>query len=1190
MADQRMILRSIGARLAFVGLASSLCGGSVLAEDDDGEQIEEVVVTGSYLKGSPTDAPSPVKVVDREQFDLEGAFTLNDVIRNLTVNSGSLGNNESSAASPANDLVGVQNVNLRGLGPNSTLVLVNGKRLAPLAAQTTSGGEVVDTGNIPSIMTERFEVLLDGGSALYGSDAVAGVFNIIMRTEFEGLEIEGQTGGMTEATDRLNERAAGIWGWRSDDEDTHFVISGEHYHQDEVGVDKANFFDEDIEQFTGTVGTWPSPTLGFDGTDLNPAWVNQPLIDQAIAEGGHGGTRVTDPLCYELTDSGGDPFFVGTQYTAEGYPDSMCREDTSEFRQITTEYERNSIAGSLSHVFNDKLEFYSFFNYSESEAVWAHDGTTGSPYPHFTLAPPGAFGGNEMSSGLELGFFAPYVVREGREPLEAPTFISNHPGATDNGGPNVAMDNYLQIGAPRKRSVQNSNEQRASVVQLGLKGDFDFADRNLNFDVGLSWSENSLEASGLHMNRERTELAANGLGGANCVPNGVEDFDFQTPRYAWGGWNAYDYLPHITTGSSEQNVNNLHRNMSLALTSNNHGVGDCQFFNPYLTAQPGGNPDLANSAELIDWMTQDVLLTDKRNQLAVFDAVVSGELFEMAGGTAQFAMGMQYREETRDSNAGSLLDPFGEGVTNAIKSFNDDGPIYNDEGVMIRESGTVNETHEFISNSLTCDRCSYTFNLKRKVGSVFGELSLPVWENFESQVALRYEKYNGGIGSKVTPKIAVSYRPIDELLVRGSFSKSFRAPNAGVVENGLGSYGASVQDPFRAQAVRAGILDPRDTENHRYQSAYFVGAPSPELGPEEADTYSFGFQWKPQDFLGLDVEGFDIGMTYWRFEYSDRVSPQPAAEAFNDEIEAFLIAAADPDNYILNHTQQPFGLDDARAEFKTPCDPIALSAEYGDGLPADPLADIAFPLAATPVPPSPNIEEFPRLNCVVDQDTYAVDSVLRAGGTSAMYAGIRSISAKSINAGEITTDGIDLAMNYRFDTDWGLFGVGLEYTHINQYTLKNIPGFENGFYGTGVFDAAGTTGGDGLTRSLPDNRGHINFWWYLPQHTLSFTNRFIGSYTDLVADFIRDNNVPEVAARVRDSIPSYDSWDFHYQYRHEFNSSSSLSSAVFSFNMMDMFNSPLPYRELGNSGLRYDAQAPIDPRGRRFSLVARFMF
>ena len=154
--------------------------------------VEEVVVTGSYFRGSPLDAPSPVQVIDRSSIEAQGAAVIWDVIKNLEVNSGSITN----PGSDNGQVEGTANVNLRNLGENSTLTLINGKRMVPAAATTQSGGEFVDLNSIPLVVTDRVEVLTDGGSALYGADAVAGVVNIIMRNDFEGLELYGDLQGV----------------------------------------------------------------------------------------------------------------------------------------------------------------------------------------------------------------------------------------------------------------------------------------------------------------------------------------------------------------------------------------------------------------------------------------------------------------------------------------------------------------------------------------------------------------------------------------------------------------------------------------------------------------------------------------------------------------------------------------------------------------------------------------------------------------------------------------------------------------------------------------------------------------------------------------------------------------------------------------------------------------------------------
>ena len=121
-------------------------------------------------------------------------------------------------------------------------------------------------------MTDRVEVLTDGGSALYGSDAVAGVVNVIMRTDFEGFELYGDIQGVEAAGDLFDRTISAIWGWESDDGDTNFVISGEYFERDPVGEQYANFFDADAGQYNGQVSGVGVP-LVLPGNVLNPAYI-----------------------------------------------------------------------------------------------------------------------------------------------------------------------------------------------------------------------------------------------------------------------------------------------------------------------------------------------------------------------------------------------------------------------------------------------------------------------------------------------------------------------------------------------------------------------------------------------------------------------------------------------------------------------------------------------------------------------------------------------------------------------------------------------------------------------------------------------------------------------------------------------------------------------------------------------------
>ena len=269
-----------------LALAIMLAGTSLplaAQQDDDGTDIEEVVVTGSFIRGTPLDAPSPVQVVDRDSIEAQGAAIIWDVIKNLEINSGSITNPMVAGENPGeySQVEGTANVNLRNLGENSTLTLVNGKRMAPAGSTTRTGGEFVDLNSIPLVMTERIEILTDGGSALYGADAVAGVVNIIMRTEFEGIEIYGDIQGLDQSNGRnLNDATiSAIWGWSSDDGDTNFVISGERFERDPVPITMGNFYDENSE-FLGTVGS-PGTMISSSamGGNLSPGWINTDIME-----------------------------------------------------------------------------------------------------------------------------------------------------------------------------------------------------------------------------------------------------------------------------------------------------------------------------------------------------------------------------------------------------------------------------------------------------------------------------------------------------------------------------------------------------------------------------------------------------------------------------------------------------------------------------------------------------------------------------------------------------------------------------------------------------------------------------------------------------------------------------------------------------------------------------------------------
>ena len=174
----------------------------------DDEVIEEIVVTGSRIKRNEYSSASPIQIIDGQGARELGLIDTASLLQSATQATGTQIDSTFTAYVLDNG-PGAAQVNLRGLGAQRVLLLLNSKRVAPggVGGAPTSP----DISTIPNIMIDRIEYLLDGASSIYGSDAVAGVANVIMRTDFDGIDFEGQIVN-TDATGG-DEKTLGIaWG------------------------------------------------------------------------------------------------------------------------------------------------------------------------------------------------------------------------------------------------------------------------------------------------------------------------------------------------------------------------------------------------------------------------------------------------------------------------------------------------------------------------------------------------------------------------------------------------------------------------------------------------------------------------------------------------------------------------------------------------------------------------------------------------------------------------------------------------------------------------------------------------------------------------------------------------------------------------------------------------------------------
>ena len=189
-------MKEIKRKKLAVALVQALGAGVALsivatgASAQQAQKVDKIEVTGSNIKRVDTETVAPVEVITREQIERSGQPTIADALRNIPANSGgSFSESFTNSFAP-----GAAGISLRGLGQKSTLVLINGRRVAGYGFAQNLQDTFVDLNSIPTSAVERVEILKDGASAVYGSDAIAGVVNVILRKDYKGIELGARYG------------------------------------------------------------------------------------------------------------------------------------------------------------------------------------------------------------------------------------------------------------------------------------------------------------------------------------------------------------------------------------------------------------------------------------------------------------------------------------------------------------------------------------------------------------------------------------------------------------------------------------------------------------------------------------------------------------------------------------------------------------------------------------------------------------------------------------------------------------------------------------------------------------------------------------------------------------------------------------------------------------------------------------
>jgi outer membrane receptor protein involved in Fe transport len=342
-------------------------------EDDyEVEVLEEIIVTGSRLIRSRLDSPSPVTVYQSQQLLDAGITTVGEFARYLPQNA----DNFSDSMTGGSTFKGSAAFNLRGIGLDGTLTLVNGRRVAPFGSSGDSE-PFVDINAIPVAAIARIEVLKDGASAIYGSEAVAGVVNIITHRKMDGIVIEGGYMSTTEGDgEEWDVNVSG--GWNS--ESTSFVGTLSYFNRELIWA-RDREFSSDID------------LTDVGGRDSRSSLSSPPTIDLLETQ-----ARLADPECPDRTEINSREVFVPGQV-------EFCRFNWAYFITTQQPSERYGLTASLEHYFSGGVTLFAeaLYNRSKTQSVMA-------PTPLFNVFVPDYHPNNPYgedllirSRGLDFG-------------------------------------------------------------------------------------------------------------------------------------------------------------------------------------------------------------------------------------------------------------------------------------------------------------------------------------------------------------------------------------------------------------------------------------------------------------------------------------------------------------------------------------------------------------------------------------------------------------------------------------------------------------------------------------------------------------------------------------------------------------------------------------------------------------------
>lgn len=680
-------------------------GGAAAQDSEEGTRtLDRIEVLGSRIKRADAETALPVLSISRQELEHTGLTQVADVLRELSVNGPSLSLNTNNGNTSGNS-----SVSLRNCGSNRTLVLVNGRRWV----SDNGLGGAADLSSIPMAAVERIDVLKDGASALYGSDAICGVINIQTRTDFDGAQFNAYHGQYGEGDGVRSAYDMTIGG--SSDRFSGFLNLA-YTKQESVSA-----ADREISAV---------PLYGFPATVSSPG--------RASPTGPYGNFTVTGRGNIIL-----DPNRPGC------LPNQVCAPSTaSDFR-----------------TFNLLTDGYNF----------APDNHLIQPQETYSVFGNVSY---QLTDAIRFSSEVFYTNRTGDAQLAAqplsPLTISAQ-SVYNPFGVNITGGSFRPTNFPRVFGQEQDTWRFSAAVD----GQFDIGNRYFAWDVGYTYA-------------------------ANKQLQPKNGFYFTTRVNQATGPSFIDSTGVARCGTAAA------------------PIAGCVPMN--VMGGPAGF-----TQEMFDYIAVNPKNLQKSTQESII-ANLTGDLFQLPGGMAAFAFGLEHRKEFGSSEPDPLT-----------------------------AAGLVLGDNPFLPT-----RGSYS------VDEAYFELQLPLLsdlalaKSLELSLAARYSDYSS-FGDTTNPKVSLRWQMNDQLLVRGSWGEGFRAPSVSELYQGFATGRPAFTDVCSAVPANTNFNNNVAVRNACYATGVPVGFVSnlsqtfattggnPNLQPETSESKTLGLVYSPSWLSGFDA-------------------------------------------------------------------------------------------------------------------------------------------------------------------------------------------------------------------------------------------------------------------------------------------------------------------------------------------------